>query len=114
MDNRDDRPERLVRIGSVLKDAALNRLRRAAQECRRIEAAIAELDDEALRAAADDDIAMRAVFDRSRTLRHSQRRTALNAELARARAEEAVLMRDAARAFGRDEAIRGLFNRTQR
>ncbi|MBL3610478.1 hypothetical protein [Rhodovulum sulfidophilum] len=114
MNTRDDRPERLVRIGTILKDAALSRLRQAAQECRRIEEAIAELDDEAQRAAIDNDIAMRAVFDRSRTLRHRERRTALNAELARARAQEALLMREAARAFGREEAIRGLFDRKHR
>ncbi|PTW47658.1 MULTISPECIES: hypothetical protein [Rhodovulum] len=114
MAERDDRPERLMQIGSILKDAALGRLRMAAQDRRRIEAAIETLDDEARRAAADDDIAVRAVMDGSRMLRHQQRRTALNAQLARARAQEAILMKEAARTFGRDEALRGLFDRTRR
>jgi hypothetical protein len=109
---RDDRLVRLTQVGGALKDAALSRLRRAAAECRRIEAAIAALDAEARRAAEDTDIAHRAVSGASLEQFYRKRRTALNAELARARAAEARLMAEAARAFGRDEALNRLAMRS--
>jgi len=114
MSGRDERLGRLTEVGAALKDAALSRLRGAAAECRRLEAAIDALDDAARRAAEEADIAHRAVSGDSLERLYRQRRRALNAELARARAAEAMLMRDAARAFGRDDALRQLLRRSER
>lgn len=111
MSRPDERLTRLAEIGAALKDAELARLRAAARECRRIEAEIAALDAAARLAAADDDIAARAMMDEPRARHHSERRKALNAALARARVKEAGAMRAAARAFGRDKALKGLVDR---
>lgn len=114
MTGPDARLVRLAEVGAALKDAALARLRAAAQTCRRLEADIAALDAAARRAEADDDIAVRAVFGENRLRRHLERRAELNAALARARVEEARLIRAAARDFGREEALRRLVDRSGR
>ncbi|TCM87063.1 hypothetical protein EV216_103141 [Rhodovulum steppense] len=92
----------------MLRDAALARLKAAAGECRRIEAEIAALDAEWRACEAETDPAARAVMGQSRGRRYLQRRAALNGALARARSEEALRLREAARAFGRDEALHRL------
>ncbi|TCO73368.1 hypothetical protein [Rhodovulum euryhalinum] len=109
----DDRLKRLGQVGGVLRDAALARLRTAAQACRRIEAEIAALD--AQRRALDDeaDPAVCALLGDSRERWYRERRAALNGALARARVEEAMRMKEAARAFGRDDALRRLVHRAE-
>ncbi|ARE40407.1 hypothetical protein RGUI_2266 [Rhodovulum sp. P5] len=113
MSKPDARLLRLADVGSALKEAALARLRAAAQECRRVEAELAALDAEARRAAADDDVAVRAMLEEPRARHHRLRRKALNAELARARVEEANAIRAATQAFGRDRAVQGLIERAR-
>jgi len=114
MSRPDQRLSRLAEIGTVLKDTALARLRAAAQDCQRLEDALADLDAEARHAAADEDIVARALFEAARIRRHAERRKALNAELARARAQQAEFMREAARAFGKDQALQRLLERSRR
>ncbi|TCP39102.1 hypothetical protein [Rhodovulum marinum] len=113
MGGADDRLKRLAEVGTILRDAALARLRAAAQECRRIEAEIAALDAE--RRAFDDetDPAVRALMGDSRERWYLRRRAALNGALARARVEEAMQMKQAARAFGRDDALGRLMRRAE-
>ncbi|MGC9418345.1 MAG: hypothetical protein ACP5EN_05160 [Rhodovulum sp.] len=107
----DDRLKRLGEVGSILRDAALARLRTAAQECRRIEAEIAALDAERRSFDDETDPAVRAMVGDSRERWYLRRRAALNGALARARVEEAMRMKEAARAFGRDDALGRLLRR---
>ncbi|MRH21045.1 hypothetical protein [Rhodovulum strictum] len=95
----------------MLRDAALARLKTAAAECRRIEAEIAALDADRRKAETEADPAVRAALDGSRERWYLQRRAVLNGALALARAEEATRMREAARAFGRDDALHRLIRR---
>ncbi|SIO49838.1 hypothetical protein SAMN05444722_2731 [Rhodovulum sp. ES.010] len=113
MGGGDDRFARLAEVGGALRDAALARLRRAAGECRRLEAELAALDAEKRRAEATADATARAFLGDSPERWYRERRTALNAALARARVEEAMLMKEAAVAFGRDDALRRLRERSR-
>lgn len=109
----DDRLKRLGQVGRVLRDAALARLRTAALDCRRIEAEIAALDARYRALGGDADPAVSALLGDSRDRWYRQRRAALNGALARAKVEEAMRMDEAARAFGRDDALRRLVHRAE-
>ncbi|MCO8143800.1 hypothetical protein NHN26_01060 [Rhodovulum tesquicola] len=111
MAGADDRLRRLGEVGGMLREAALARLKAAAETCRKVEAELAALDAEWRECEGETDPAARAVMGPGRERRYLLRRAALNGALARARAEEAMRMQEAARAFGRDDALHRLIRR---
>lgn len=100
------RIQRMTRVTGVALDAALSRLRAAAQDARDIEAEITSLDADRRCMCGDvTDPATRAGVELLWHRWAEAKRAELNKSLARARVAETEAQRAATRAFGRNDAL---------